>query len=93
MTQLMKKASDGTGHGLRYLSAILHSAGHRPGSSFLDKFPFELSGGQRTRGLTPVHLLSVQLFSLPIRPDLSYPGWILGMSAAFFSLDPESGKG
>jgi ABC-type oligopeptide transport system ATPase subunit len=29
------------------ISEVLDSVGHRPGSSFLDMFPFELSGGRR----------------------------------------------
>jgi ABC-type dipeptide/oligopeptide/nickel transport system ATPase component len=93
MTQLMKKTSDGTGHGVTCLSAILHSAGHRPGSSVLDKFPFELSGGQRTLGanalapaVRPALLIADKAGSLLSRMD----PWDV---RCLFSLDPESGKG
>lgn len=72
---------------------IPHSVGHRPGSSFLDKFPFELSGGQRPRlanarapAVRPALLMADKAGTLLSRMD----PWDV---RCLFSLNPESGKG
>jgi ABC-type microcin C transport system duplicated ATPase subunit YejF len=69
---------------MAYISGNIHSVGHRPGSSFLDKFPFELSGGQRQ--------LVANALASAVRPALFIADKV-GSVRCFFSLDPDSGKG
>lgn len=91
MTQLREEQA--VGSVMARLFGILHSAGHRPGSSLLDKFPFELSGGQRPRlanarapAVRPALLMADKAGSLQSRMDL----WDV---RGLFSLNPDSGKG